>query len=50
MDGITGMITSHLDEIVLPSDGVCIAGIGGRRVPVCIFASVGWILAVAFTN
>ena len=30
-----------------PSDRVRDVGAGGYRVPVCIFASVGWKLAVA---
>ena len=37
-------------SFVALQDGVCIGGVGGHRVPLCIFASVGWILAVAFTN
>jgi hypothetical protein len=29
------------NKTLTPSDGVCIAGVDGCRVPVCIFASAG---------
>jgi hypothetical protein len=34
----------------VPSDGVCIGGLGGYRIDDCVFTTVARILAVAFSS